>query len=121
MINQNRPGLESPGFFYACKRRAAGNINQINSSACAWAGFKINFMENLKEIVKGTTARLSFVCDGKVCYQIETPGHLYQLEIDSCGKDWAKTYLFPEFKAISLMRWIRKGIDSGDGSFIQLK
>jgi hypothetical protein len=78
-------------------------------------------MENLKEIVKGTTARLSFVCQGKVCYQIQTSSNLYQLEIDSNDKDWAATYLFPEFKSITLMRWIRRGIDSGDGSFIQLK
>lgn len=78
-------------------------------------------MENLKEIVKGTTARLSFVCQGKVCYQIQTASHLYQLEIDSNDNDWAATYLFPEFKSITLMRWIRRGIDSGDGSFIQLK
>jgi len=78
-------------------------------------------MENLKQIVKGTHARLMHVCSGKVVYQIETANHLYQLEIDSTEKEWEFTYLTPEFKSITLMRWIRKGIESGDGSFICLR
>ncbi|RIH65396.1 hypothetical protein D1164_09725 [Mariniphaga sediminis] len=77
-------------------------------------------MENLKEIVRGTTARLSHACEGKLFYQIQTKKHLYQLEINSMDKDWTATYLFPEFKSITLMRWIRKGKESEDGSFIQL-
>ena len=77
-------------------------------------------MENLKCIVKGTIAKLSHVCGGKAFYQIKTANHLYQLEINSNLKEWETTYLFPEFKSITLMRWIRKGIDSRDGSFIQL-
>lgn len=77
-------------------------------------------MESLKEIVRGTTAKLSHICDGKVFYQIQTGKHLYQLEINSVEKEWETTYLFPEFKTITLMRWIRKGVESGDGSFIQL-
>ncbi|MFC2115096.1 hypothetical protein ACFLTU_01380 [Bacteroidota bacterium] len=78
-------------------------------------------MENLKEIVKGTHAKLAHVCNGMVVYQIETPAHLYQLEIDSTQKEWESTYLTPEFKSITLMRWIRKGMESGDGSFIRLR
>ena len=78
-------------------------------------------MENLKSIVKGTIATLSHVCGGKVFYQIKTAGHLYQLEIDSNEKEWETTYLFPEFKSITLMRWIRKGILEDNGKFIQLK
>jgi len=77
-------------------------------------------MENLKEIVKGTTAKLSHVCSGKAYYQISTGSHLYQLEINSMEKEWETTYLFPEFKTIALMRWIRNGIESNDGSFIKL-
>lgn len=77
-------------------------------------------MENLKEIVKGTTAKLSHVCGGKAYYQINTGSHLYQLEINSVEKEWETTYLFPEFKTITLMRWIRKGIELNDGSFIKL-
>lgn len=78
-------------------------------------------METLKEIVKGTTAKLSYVCNGKVYYQIETLNYTYQLEINSKDDDWKATYLYPEFKAITLMRWIRKGIDKNDGTFIIIK
>ena len=35
-------------------------------------------------------------------------------------QEWETTYLTPEFKAITLMRWIRQGIKSGGGSFIML-
>ena len=78
-------------------------------------------MENLTQIVKGTYAKLTHVCNGRVVYQIQTPAHLYQLEIDSTEKEWESTYLTPEFKTITLMRWIRKGIETADGSFIKLK
>ena len=61
------------------------------------------------------------VCNGKVIYQISTGDHLYQLEIDSNQQEWESTYLLPSFKAITLMRWIRQGMENNDGSFIQLK
>ena len=60
------------------------------------------------------------VCNGKAVYQIRTENHLYQLELDSTDSEWATTYMVPDFKTISLMRWIRKGIETGDGTFIQL-
>lgn len=63
---------------------------------------------------------MTHVCGGKAYYRISTRNHHYQLEIDSTRKEWATTYLFPEFKSITLMRWIRRGIESEDGSFIQL-
>ncbi len=78
-------------------------------------------METLKQIVKGTTARLTHVCNGRVIYQIQTAQHLYQLEIDSTRQEWETTYLLPEFKSITLMRWIRMGMEAGDESFIRLK
>ena len=78
-------------------------------------------MENLKVIVKGTFANLSHVCNGKAVYQIETSQHLYQLELDSMAQEWETTYMTPQFKSITLMRWIRKGMESGDGSFILLR
>jgi hypothetical protein len=78
-------------------------------------------MDNLKNIVKGSTAKITHVCNGKVFYQIQTKGHLYQLEVNSCDADWKATYLFPEFKSISLMRWIRRGIELNDGTFVKLK
>lgn len=76
-------------------------------------------MENLKTIVKGTKAILSFVCAGKVYYNIETENHLYQLEINSIEDELKTTYLEKEYKAITLMRWIRKGMENS--TFIQLK
>ena len=66
-------------------------------------------------------ARLVHVCRGKVIYQIQSGMHLYQLEIDSNDKEWESTYLLPSFKSITLMRWIRKGLENNDGTFIQLK
>ena len=78
-------------------------------------------MEKLTSIVKGTRANLVHVCNGKVIYQINTRDHLYQLEIDSTQQEWETTYLTPSFKAISLMRWIRKGLETNDGTFIKLK
>ena len=75
-------------------------------------------MEKLTTIVKGTIAKLTHVCYGKVYYQIDTEKHKYQLEINSMEDEFKTTYLETEFKAISLMRWIRKGIENG--TFIEL-
>ena len=79
----------------------------------------LKMMEDLKTIVKGTTAEISFVCFGKVYYRIQTANHLYQLEINSMDDELKTTYLEPSFKAITLMRWIRQGL--ADGSFILLR
>lgn len=76
-------------------------------------------MENLKTIVKGTKATLSFACAGKVYYHTETENHLYQLEISSIDDELNTTYLEKVYKAITLMRWIRKGIENN--TLIQLK
>ena len=76
-------------------------------------------MEKLKTIVKGTKATLSFVCEGNIYYHIETENHLYQLEINSMDDELKTTYLKKEYKAITLMRWIRKGMENN--TLIQLK
>ena len=78
-------------------------------------------METLTAIVKGTTARLVHVCNGKVIYQIDTGKSLYQLEVDSTDGEWETTYLLPVFKSITLMRWIRRGLEQQDGTFIRLR
>ena len=75
----------------------------------------------MTSIVKGTMANMVHVCNGKVVYQISTTNHLYQLEIDSTEAEWGSTYLLPSFKSINLMRWIRKGLENNDGTFIKLK
>lgn len=66
-------------------------------------------------------ANMVHVCNGKAIYQIDTGNHLYQLELNSNEKEWETTYLVPSFKSITLMRWIRKGIETGDGTFIKLR
>jgi len=66
-------------------------------------------------------ANMVHVCNGKVIYQIQNLNNLYQLEIDSTQKEWESTYLLPSFKSITLMRWIRKGLEANDGTFIKLK
>jgi hypothetical protein len=79
----------------------------------------------LKEIIKNTEAIMTYVCEGKVYYEIvvysttEKPSGVYQLEIDSNNDEWKATYIYPRFKAITLMRWIRKGFE--DGKLIQIK
>jgi len=73
----------------------------------------------LKEIVKGTEAHMSHVCDGKVYYAIVVENSVYRLEIDSTEDEWKTTFLYPTFKAITLMRWIRKGMENE--KFIQIQ
>jgi len=78
-------------------------------------------MEDILSIVKGTNAKLVHVCNGKVVYHIQTEKHLYQLELSSNDKEWETTYLLPEYKTITLMRWIRKGIEKNDDTFILIR
>jgi len=73
----------------------------------------------LKEIVTGTKAEMQYVCNGIVYYNIKVENSIYQLEIDSNEDEWKATYIYPEFKAITLMRWIRKGMKNE--KFIQIK
>ena len=77
-------------------------------------------MEDLKTILK-SEALFSYACEGKVFYTIQTEKHTYQLELNSNSDDWKATYLLPSFKALNLMRWIRKGIEKEDNTFILLK
>lgn len=79
-------------------------------------------METLKEIVNGTMAKLTHICNGKAYYKIDTENHSYQLEIDIMNMDeWRDVYVQTEYKSITLMRWIRKGITANDDSFMVLK
>ena len=79
----------------------------------------INMNHTITKIVKGTDALLTHICAGKVYYEIHVEDSTYQLEIDSMEDEWKTTYLYPRFKAITLMRWIRKGIENE--TFIQIK
>jgi ribosomal protein S16 len=75
---------------------------------------------------------MTYVCEGKVYYEIRVSNvhiekdsmvieeaSVYQLEIDSNDDEWKATYLYPTFKAITLMRWIRQG--AKNGNLIQIK
>jgi len=75
---------------------------------------------SLKQIVSnGNLAQVSHICQGIVYYTIRVGSSSYQLAIDSMDDEWKVTHLQPEFKAITLMRWIRKAIKTE--TLIQLK
>lgn len=73
----------------------------------------------IKEIVKDNTATLDYVCEGKVYFNIEVENSIYRLEIDSLESDWKGVYINKEYKAITLMRWIRNYYDTD--KFLQIK
>ncbi len=74
----------------------------------------------LKEIVGyRNIARMTHVCAGIVYYEINVGDSAYQLALNSMEDEWKSTYIYSEFKAITLMRWIRKAIETE--TLIQLK
>ncbi len=75
---------------------------------------------SLKEIVSnGNLAQVSHICEGIVYYIIRVGSSEYQLMIDSNASEWKSTFIYTEFRAITLMRWIRKAIKTE--TLIQLK
>lgn len=75
---------------------------------------------SLKQIVTGDTkAKLMHISKGILYYRIDVEDSSYQLELDSMNDEWGDTYIYPEYKAITLMRWIRKAIETE--TLIQLK
>jgi hypothetical protein len=74
---------------------------------------------SLKQIVDGNMANLTHICAGIAYYQINVEDSAYQLAVDSTDDEWKTTYLYPGFKAITLMRWIRKAIEKE--TLIQIK
>jgi hypothetical protein len=73
---------------------------------------------SLKEIVKDNMANFDYINQGKVYYRIIVDSTIYQLEIDSMDDEWKNIYIKSEYKAITLMRWIRKGMNND--KFVQL-
>ena len=75
---------------------------------------------SLKEIVSnGNVAQMTHVCEGITYYEINVGDSAYQLALNTMTDEWGATYLKPEFRAITLMRWIRKAIETE--TLIQLK
>lgn len=69
-------------------------------------------MKTLKEIVKDNTARFSHAIAGVLYYVVETPDGKYQFPVDMNDRDDVGTTTFvSEYKAITLMRYIRKAMD----------
>jgi hypothetical protein len=75
----------------------------------------------IKDIVKGTTARFSFYRNGNMFYTVEVPNSAlekpvtYQFPVSL--EDIGQATLLAEFKAITLMRYIRKAL--ADGTFVR--
>jgi len=66
---------------------------------------------DLKTIVGGNNrATFSFYRDGNFFYEVLVQGHTYCFPIPI--EDAKGTTLFAEFKAITLMRWIRKALEN---------
>lgn len=78
-------------------------------------------MEDLKTIIKNTDAELSHICNGKVYFKIFTSQHAYQLEIDSMEKDWENVHIYPKYKSITLMRWIREALETNNERLVLLR
>ena len=69
-------------------------------------------METLKEIVKDNKAKFSHAIAGVLYYVVETPKGKYQFPIDMNDRDDVGTTTFvDEYKAITLMRYIRKAME----------
>jgi hypothetical protein len=66
---------------------------------------------NLKNIVgNDNQARFSHYRDGNFFYVVEVQGKPYSFPVPV--EDAKGTTMFAEFKAITLMRWIRKAIEA---------
>ena len=65
----------------------------------------------LKEIVLGNNAYLSYVAAGIAYYYIPVESYAYQFQIDTMSDENKTTHWEPSYKAITLMRWIRKAMD----------
>ena len=73
----------------------------------------------LKEIVSnGNLAKIDYINKAKIYYRIDVDGTIYQLIINSLDDEWENEYIKTEYKAITLMRWIRSGMKNDN--FIQL-
>jgi hypothetical protein len=70
---------------------------------------------SIKQIVKNNTARFSFYRAGNIFYTVEVSGQTYQFPVSL--EDIGGATLTAEFKAITLMRYIRKALV--DGTFVK--
>ena len=72
---------------------------------------------SIKEIVKNNTAGFSFYRSGNIFYSVEVSGETYQFPVSL--EDIGGATLTAEFKAITLMRYIRKAV--ADRTFVRAR
>ncbi len=66
---------------------------------------------DIKTIVKDNTAKFDHAIAGVLYYTVDTPDGTYLFPVDMNDKDdVGTTTFFNEYKAITLMRYIRKAI-----------
>jgi hypothetical protein len=70
---------------------------------------------SLKQIVKDNLARFSFYRNGLMFYTVDLEGTTYQFPVSL--EDVGGATLTAEFKAITLMRYVRKAL--ADGTFVR--
>jgi hypothetical protein len=74
----------------------------------------MEYKHTLTQIVKGTTAKMTHVTNGIVIYLIKVEDTYYELEIDTTDeKENKDVYFTPTYKSITIMRWIRKAMETG--------
>jgi hypothetical protein len=71
---------------------------------------------SIKQIVKDNMTRFSFYRTGNVFYTVDVEGLRYQFPVSL--EDIGGATLTAEFKAITLMRYIRKAL--ADGTFVRV-
>ena len=79
-------------------------------------------MHTLKEVVsdRERVAKFSHYVDGNMYYTVDVWGTVYQFPINIFNReDIGTTTLMAEFRAITLMRYISKAMESGD--FIRVR
>lgn len=75
-------------------------------------------MFNVKDIVKGTTAKLAYCSGGKLYYQVDTEDSRYTFPIDVTDLEEVGDAVFQlEDKAMLFMRYIRKAIKNEELRF----
>jgi hypothetical protein len=72
-------------------------------------------MITIKEAVTDSTARFSHAIAGVLYYNLHVNDDVYQFSVDMNNRDDVGTTTFDnEYRGITLMRYIRKAIDSGN-------
>ena len=72
-------------------------------------------MITIKEAVTNSTALFSHAIAGVLYYNLHVNDDVYQFSVDMNNRDDVGTTTFAnEYRGITLMRYIRKAIDSGN-------